>query len=153
MSEGSYHGTTSRSPDRMKFCFPTAPFRSLCQVESTYWLIGCLKYINLDLRQTRSRFGSRSGQVKSECLTCTFRASCCSARLSLGTGTAFVGSSIRDRRKRGEGVKGDRPCTGGYKGVRAVRPESIAGGGWFDVLWNLECPVGLSQMRNMCAFQ
>ena len=24
----------------------------------------------------------RSGQVRSECLTCTFRASCCSARLS-----------------------------------------------------------------------
>ena len=36
-------------------------------------------------------------------------------------------------------------CTGGYKGVRAVRPESVAGGGWFEVLWNLECPVGLSQ--------
>ena len=26
-----------------------------------------------------------------------------------------------------------------------VRPESVAGGGWFEVLWNLECPVGLSQ--------
>ena len=26
--------------------------------------------------------GVRSGQVRSECLTCTFRASCCSARLS-----------------------------------------------------------------------
>ena len=33
------------------------------------------------------------GQVRSECLTCTFRASCCSARLSL----AFTGSSVRDR--------------------------------------------------------
>ena len=44
-------------------------------------------------------------------------------------------------------------CTGGYKGVRAVRPESVADGGWFEVLWNLECPVGLSQTRNMCAFQ
>ena len=44
-------------------------------------------------------------------------------------------------------------CTGRYKGIRAVRPESLAGGGWFELLWNLECPVGLSQKRNMCAFQ
>ena len=43
--------------------------------------------------------------------------------------------------------------TGGYKGVQAVRPESVAGGGCFEVLWNLECPVGLNQKRNMCAFQ
>ena len=60
--------------------------------------------------------------------------------------------------KRGEGVKrggggGKTACTGRYKGVRTVRPESVGGGGWFEVLWNLECPVGLSQMRNMCAFQ
>ena len=34
-------------------------------------------------------------------------------------------------------------------GVREVRPESVAGGGWFEVLWNLECPIGLSQ-RNIC---
>ena len=41
-------------------------------------------------------------------------------------------------------------CTGGYKGVRAVRPETVAGGGCFEV----ECPVGLSQKnRNMCEFQ
>ena len=31
-------------------------------------------------------------------------------------------------------------------GVRAVRPES----GWFEVLWYLECPVGLST-REICA--
>ena len=24
-------------------------------------------------------------------------------------------------------------CTGGYNGVRAVRPESVAGGGWFGM--------------------
>ena len=29
----------------------------------------------------------------------------------------------------GDGVRGIA-CTGGYKGVRAVRPESAAGGGW-----------------------
>ena len=80
--------------------------------------------------------------VRSECLTCTFRASCCSA-----------GSSVQDRTKKGgEGVRGELPA-GGYKGLRAVRPESVAGGGCFEVLWNLECPVGLSQRRNMCAFQ
>ena len=45
---------------------------------------------------------------------------------------------------------GGTACTAGYKGVRAVRPESAAGGGWFEVLWNLECPVGLSQ-REICA--
>ena len=49
----------------------------------------------------------------------------------------------------GEGVRGTA-CTGGYKGVRS---ESVAGGGWFEVLLNLECPVGLSQKRNMCVFQ
>ena len=54
--------------------------------------------------------------------------------------------------KVGQGVRGSA-CTGGYKGVRAVRPESVTGGGWFEVLWNLELPVGLSQKRNMCVFQ
>ena len=48
-------------------------------------------------------------------------------------------------RKKGEGVTGTA-CTCGYKGVRAVRPESVAGRGWVEVLCNLECPVGLSQM-------
>ena len=52
------------------------------------------------------------------------------------------------RKKKGEGVRGTA-CTGGYKGVQAIRPESVAGGGWFEVLWNLECPVGLSQ-REIC---
>ena len=70
--------------------------------------------------------------VRSECLTCTFRTSCCSACL-----------------ERVQGVRGTA-CIGGYKGVRAVRPEVVAGGGWFEVLWNLECPVGLSQ-REICA--
>ena len=43
---------------------------------------------------------------------------------------------------------------GGDEGVdwraQAVRPGSVAG---VKVLWNLELPVGLSQKRNMCAFQ
>ena len=67
----------------------------------------------------------RSGQVRSECLTCTFRRSCCGTRLSRtqvpasGTGT-----------KRGRGCKGGgggTACIGGYKRVRGVRPESVAG--------------------------
>ena len=71
---------------------------------------------------------------------CTFEASCCSTHLSWAPG---------QEEKKGEGVRG-AACTGGYKGVLAVRPESVAGGGWFEVLWNLECPVGLNQ-REICA--
>ena len=93
-------------------------------------------------------------QVRPECLTCTFRASCWCTHLSRAQVPAFTGSSVRDRKKNwGGGSKGWTTCTGVYKGVRAVRPESVAGGGWFEVLWNLECPVGLSQKRNMCVFQ
>ena len=50
-------------------------------------------------------FPIRSGQVRSESLTCTFRASCCSARLSWAQVLAFAGSSIRDRKKEGGGGK------------------------------------------------
>ena len=39
---------------------------------------------------------SEAGQVRTECLTCTFRASCCSARLSRAQVPAFADSSIRD---------------------------------------------------------
>ena len=45
----------------------------------------------------------RSGQVRSECLTCAFKASCCSARLSRAQVPAFAASSVRDRKKRGGG--------------------------------------------------
>ena len=86
---------------------------------------------------------------------CTFRTSCCSSRLSRAQVPAFAGSSVRDRRKSGEVIRGvggggGTACTGGYKGVRAVRPELVAGGVWFELLWNLECPVGLSQ-KEICA--
>ena len=51
-------------------------------------------------------------------------------------------------KKRGEGVRGD--CLHWqYKGVGAVRPESVACKGWFEVLLNLECHIGLRQKRNM----
>ena len=38
----------------------------------------------------------RSGQVRSECLRCTFRANCCSVRLSWAQVPAFAGFSVRD---------------------------------------------------------
>ena len=55
-----------------------------------------------------------------ECLTCTFRASCCSERLCRFLCPGQGG--------KGGGSKGGAAFTGGYKGVRAVRPESVAGG-------------------------
>ena len=48
----------------------------------------------------------RSGQVRSKCLTCTFRASLCSARLSWAQAPAFTGSSVRDSGKNGGGSNG-----------------------------------------------
>ena len=50
---------------------------------------------------------------------------------------------------RGGGGGGGDCLHGGYQGVRADRPESVGGGGCFEVLWNLECPVGLGQ-REIC---
>ena len=42
---------------------------------------------------------------------------------------------------KGRGSKGGGggACTGGYKGVQAVQPESVAGGGCFEVygIWNV----------------
>ena len=75
-------------------------------------------------------------QVRSECLTYTFRASCCSACLSRAQVLTFAGSSVPDRKKKrggdggGGGGGGGNACTGWYKGVQA-------GGGWFEVLWNV----------------
>ena len=55
---------------------------------------------------------SRSGQVRSECLMCRFRASYCSARLSRAQVPAFTGSSVRDRKKRkGGGGGGETSST------------------------------------------
>ena len=61
-------------------------------------------------------FKNNIGQVRSECLTCTFRASCCSARLSRAHALAFAGSSIQDRKKkRGEGVRGGPSALAGTR--------------------------------------
>ena len=70
------------------------------------------------------------------CLTCTFRASCCSTHLSREQVPGEGGVRLHWL------VQGSSSST-----------ESVAGGGWFEVLWNLECLVGLSQKRNMWAFQ
>ena len=68
----------------------------------------------------------------------------------MGTSTGLRRLLCPGHEKKGGGSKGGTACTGGYKGVRAVRPVSVTGGGWFEVLWNMECPVGLSQ-REICA--
>ena len=39
-----------------------------------------------------------TGQLRSECLTCTFRTSCCSARMSRVQVATFAGSSVRNRK-------------------------------------------------------
>ena len=87
---------------------------------------------------------STGRQARSECLFCTFRASCCSARLSraqVPIAFAVAGSSVRDRGKKGGGgeVRGTA-CTGEYKRVQAVRPGSVAGGGCLMCygIWNVQ---------------
>ena len=72
-----------------------------------------------------------------------------------GTGTGlrrFLCPGQEKKKKGGGGgrSKGGTACTGGYKGVQAVRSESVAGGGWYEMLWNLECLIELSQ-REICA--
>ena len=80
----------------------------------------------------------RSGQVRSKCLTCTFRASCCIARLSRGQVPASQVPLFGTGKKGGGGGVRRTACTGGYKGVRAVRPESVSCGGVME--------FGLSRM-------
>ena len=68
---------------------------------------------------------------RSECLTCTFRASCCSARLSQAQVPAFPSSSVRDMTKKGGGSKGGPPALQGSM-------ELVAGGGCLRCygIWN-----------------
>ena len=46
------------------------------------------------------------GQVRSQCLMCTFRARCYSTRLSWAQVLAFVGSSAGTGKEKGEGNRG-----------------------------------------------
>ena len=82
----------------------------------------------------------------SECLTCTFRVNCCSVGLRCH-GHKYRPSPVP---LSGTGKKG-----GGSKGDRLYWRVQGIGSRWrvFEVLWNFECSVGLSQKRNMFAFQ
>ena len=77
------------------------------------------------LLSIRRRSTVRSGQVR----VFMDRTSCCSARLSLAQVPSFTGSSDRDREKKGEGLRGGTACTGGYKGVQAVRQNL-----WYELI-------------------
>ena len=69
------------------------------------------------------------GQVRSECLTCPFRASCCSARLSRVQVPAFTGYSVQDRKKRGRS-KGGSPALAGTREYEQSDRNRVAGGGF-----------------------
>ena len=57
-----------------------------------------------------------SGQVRlTQCLTCTFRASCCSTHRSRTQVPAFAAPLSRTGKERGYGRGGGGACTGGYK--------------------------------------
>ena len=74
---------------------------------------------------------------------CTFRAGCCGARLSRAQVPAFTGSSVQDRtKKEGGGSNGGQPALAGTREYEQSQPESVAGRRWFEVLWNLKCPIG-----------
>ena len=55
---------------------------------------------------------SEKATFKSECLTCTLRASCCSERLSWAQVSILTSSSVRNREKRGDGVREYERCYG-----------------------------------------
>ena len=72
-------------------------------------------------------------QVRSVSLTCTFRASCYSARLLRAQVSAPL-SGTGKKGMEGGGGGGGGVCTSGYKGIPAVRPGSVAGGGSYGVM-------------------
>ena len=66
----------------------------------------------------------------------------------MGTGTGlrrFICPG--QEQNRGKGVRGDRLH---WRVQGSTSSPTGIGGGCFEVLWNLECPVGLSQ-REICA--
>ena len=61
--------------------------------------------------------------------------------------------SRTEQKKEGGGSNGGPPALAGTREYEQSQPESVAGRRWFEVLWNLKCPIGLSQKRNMCAYR
>ena len=75
----SFHCTISE-------LFKLSKFYNIRPVSTTGMFEHLMKATTNDTRSCQDR----SGQVRSECLTCTFRASCCSARLSRAQVPAFA---------------------------------------------------------------
>ena len=69
--------------------------------------------------------------------------------LVTGTGTDLR----RDKKKKGGGGNKEDRLHWRVQGSTSSPTEVGSRRRVFEVLWNLECPVGLSQKRNMCAFQ
>ena len=87
-----------------------------------------------------------AGQVRPECLTCTFRASCCGARVS------WAQVPLSWTRKKGGRSKGEPFELVGSLYESTSSPTGIGSRRRvFDVLWNLECHVGLIQKRKIAA--
>ena len=61
-------------------------------------LIFTLTTLKCHLQPFHKKVTKYAGQVKSDCLTCTFRASRCIARLSRAQMLLFACSSVRDRK-------------------------------------------------------
>ena len=83
--------TTSFMGSMSSVCVPRV-FSDLTNQTSLYWWTSW--HLKTGVVQVRS------GQVRSECLMCRFRASCCSARLSRAQVLTFAGSSVWDRLMR-----------------------------------------------------
>ena len=80
------------------------------------WKCGLVVKCSLfDLQSIFNRSSSVIHQVRSECLTCTFRASCCSARLSRAQVPDSAGSSVRVRGEKVGGSKWGPPALAGTR--------------------------------------
>ena len=66
------------------------------------------KLLQRNIYQTPWSWYQWKALVRSGCLTCSFRASCCSACLSRAQVPPFASSSVQNKiKKRGDGVRGD----------------------------------------------
>ena len=100
--------------------------------------------------------GCLSGQVRSGHVVLHIESKLLQRTPVTGTGTGlrrFLCPGRGNGGKKGEGNKGDslhwrvQGSTSSPTGIGSRRRVG------FEVLWNWECHVGLSQKRNMCAFQ